>query len=362
MVFTREHKSFIIESYFRNGIHENGQWIYSVQACMVEFQQKFPDIGVLEYDFARMVRKTVDLFRQTGSIERKKGSGRLITARTQETIADVNERLLNDPTKSLRRISQEVNLSLNTCHKIARKDLHLTPYRMKTFHELLPPDHARRLTYCQWFTEHLMQDDGLLDLTFFSDESWCHLSGYVNSQTMRYWSAENPHIFRETPLHPVKVGIFVAVSRRRIIGPIFFDYTINGERYRNNILQVFFGQLRDDELQRGYFQQDGARAHTARETIAFIRQFFGDRVISLGCRPEFPPRSPDLTPLDYFLFPHLKNTIFKTPIPNVEELRDRITEVCANITPQMLENTFENMKLRVQLCLRENGGHFQQFL
>lgn len=30
--------------------------------------------------------------------------------------------------------------------------------------------------------------------TLYSDKSWFHLSGYVNSQSVHLWSTENPHV------------------------------------------------------------------------------------------------------------------------------------------------------------------------
>lgn len=127
-------------------------------------------------------------------------------------------------------------------------------------------------------------------------------------------------------------------------------------------MSEFVQQLHDDELQHGYFQQDGATAHTARETIAFLREFFDNRLISLHTQVEFPPRSPCLTIMDYFVFPYLKNRIFRTPVPNLQELEQRIVEECATITPVMLQNAFDNMRRRVNLCIEQGGGQFQQFL
>lgn len=361
MVFTQEHKIFLIESYFRSGVQENGEWRYSIQACINEFREKFPQVAIDVKNLQNTIVNTVQLFRSTGSILRKEGSGRP-SLRTQETVEDVRQRLIDEPTKSLRKLKQEVGLSYGTCQKILKKDLHLYPYKMQVYQELLPADYNRRLLYCQWFMQRLMNNDELLNVTFYSDEAWFHLSGYVNSQNMRLWSADNPHIFHETPLHPIQVGVWIAVSRRRLIGPIFFEESVTAERYRNNILNVFVNQLHDDELEQGYFQQDGARAHTARETLHYLREFFDDRIISIGSEPEFPPRSPDLTVLDFFIFPHLKNTIFKTPVNTVEDLKNRIREECANITPEVLRNVFMNMKRRVNLCLENRGQHFQQFL
>jgi hypothetical protein len=46
MVFTSEQKRrLIIESYFRNGVFNNGQWTDSAIACLTEFRQKFPNLN-----------------------------------------------------------------------------------------------------------------------------------------------------------------------------------------------------------------------------------------------------------------------------------------------------------------------------
>jgi hypothetical protein len=56
---------------------------------------------------------------------------------------------------------------------------------------------------------------------FFFDEAWFSFRGEVNSQTNRYWNAENPRIIHELPRHDEKIDVWCAVSARRIIGPIF---------------------------------------------------------------------------------------------------------------------------------------------
>jgi hypothetical protein len=61
------------------------------------------------------------------------------------------------------------------------------------------------------------------------------------------------------PLQPIKTSAWVAMSRRRIIGPIFFNETINSQRYRRRLLDPFINQLDDVELTNGYFQRDSNR-------------------------------------------------------------------------------------------------------
>jgi hypothetical protein len=67
----------------------------------------------------------------------------------------------------------------------------------------------------------------------------------------------------DTPLHDQKVGVWCATSRNRIIGPIFFDDTLKSEFYGEVILYLFVEHLNEDEIVRGYLQQDGATTHTA---------------------------------------------------------------------------------------------------
>jgi hypothetical protein len=58
-------------------------------------------------------------------------------------------------------------------------------------------------------------------VTFFSDEARFHLQGYINTRNNRYWSSQNPHPTHKVLLHPVKVGVWCAVSARKIAVPVF---------------------------------------------------------------------------------------------------------------------------------------------
>ena len=79
----------------------------------------------------------------------------------------------------------------------------------------------KRVRFCLWIKDFLTQNPGILDVTFFTDEAWFHLSGYVNSLNTRTWAAENPYTVHEEPLHSQKIGVWCGITRGRIIGPIF---------------------------------------------------------------------------------------------------------------------------------------------
>jgi hypothetical protein len=50
--------------------------------------------------------------------------------KTAENIKEVEERIAETPNKSIRRLTQETNLSFGTIQLIHKKDLHFFPYRL----------------------------------------------------------------------------------------------------------------------------------------------------------------------------------------------------------------------------------------
>ncbi|GFT65672.1 hypothetical protein TNCV_2934101 [Trichonephila clavipes] len=56
----------------------------------------------------------------------------------------------------------------------------------------------------------------------------------------------------------------------------------------------------------------------------------------------WPPRSCDLTPLDYFLWGYVKSLVFADKPQTLDHLEDNIHRVIADIRPQMLEKVIEN--------------------
>ncbi|GBN22972.1 hypothetical protein AVEN_185205-1 [Araneus ventricosus] len=87
---------------------------------------------------------------------------------------------------------------------------------------------------------------------------------------------------------------------------------------------------------------------------------FQNQVIRYGGFVEWLPRSPDLTPLDFFLWGHIKGQVYATPPSTLQDLRRRITDAFASVTPTMLHNVEREIQSRVQMCIVANGEHFEQ--
>jgi hypothetical protein len=152
-----------------------------------------------------------------------------------------------------------------------------------------------------------MKTVDILDVTFFTDEVWFHLSGYVNTQNTLLCLSENPHAVHGKPLHDHKLGVWIAISRQCIVGFLLFEETLNS-RYSCSVLYDFIGLFGEDEITYTWFQQDGATVHTANNSMKFLNEIFREHVIS---RNLWPPHLPDITPPDFYLWRAAKSAVYR---------------------------------------------------
>ncbi|KAJ8918613.1 hypothetical protein NQ315_013119 [Exocentrus adspersus] len=95
------------------------------------------------------------------------------------------------------------------------------------------------------------------------------------------------------------------------LGPHFFNTTLNGDSYLNFLQQEFedyFGELPLEQERNIVFQQDGAPPHSIGAVTDYLNQRF-HVWIGRNAPIKWPPNSPDLTPLDTFLWGTLKDRI-----------------------------------------------------
>jgi hypothetical protein len=271
-----------------------------------------------------------------------------------EKVAEIQGLVIDNRNLSLRRIGQQVGLAHSTVRVALKSHLGLKPYKVTVVHQLLPADSEARLHFCEWLSENAINDSQFLPKVFFTDEAWFHLNGYVNSQNSRTWSASNPHVIHELPLHPLKVGVWAAMSCQRIF-ILFFECTVNSAIYCGFIDQLA-ATFTEEEIASAWFQQDGAPAHCSRVSMNHLSHYFGERLITKGL---WPPRSPDLSPPDYFLWGYLKDKVYSNNPQTIQALKDNIVAEVNNISPLLLHKVITSLAQRAEMCFLANGMHFQ---
>ncbi|GFT47264.1 transposable element Tc3 transposase [Trichonephila clavipes] len=128
------------------------------------------------------------------------------------------------------------------------------------------------------------------------------------------------------------------------------------------ITNFFIPELNNHDVQELWFQQDGATCHTARATIDLLKDTLGDRLISRFGPVNWPPRSCDLTPLDYFLWGYVKSLVYADKPQTLDHLEDNIRRVIADIRPQILEQVIENWTSRLDYIRASRGSHMPEII
>jgi len=100
-------------------------------------------------------------------------------------------------------------------------------------------------------------------------------------------------------------------------------------------------------------------SHIKHASMREIESFFKDRIISKNL---WPPRSPDLTPADFFLSGLLKGKVYKNAPRTIEPLKDAIRQEIQAVSFDTLGKVFQNLEKRIQVCLDVKGDQFQHRL
>ncbi|GFY47670.1 putative DD41D transposase [Trichonephila inaurata madagascariensis] len=353
--YTNEQRLQILKIYYRNS--------ESVAATLRALTTIF---GRNSRPSRQAVTSLVKKFESTYSLCDVAMPVRLRVDRSVENITTVETSVANDPNQSIPRRSQELGIAKTTLWRNLRKDLTLHPYKIRLTQELKPMDHSKGRTFSDWALEKMRQDDQFHRKIIFSDEAHFWLNGFVNKQNMRYWAGENPHVLNEKPLHPQKITVWCGLHAGGIIGPYFFvddsgrHVTVNGDRYRAMIIDYFWPELEYMDLDSMWFQQDGATSHTAHVTIDLLKNKFDERVISRNGPVNRPPRSCDLTPLDFFLWGCVKSLVYANKPTTLEELKANIEREIAAVSAEMCGRVMENWVYRINRCKRARGGHMSK--
>ena len=102
---------------------------------------------------------------------------------------------------------------------------------------------------------------------------------------------------------------------------------------------------------------NGSKKEAGR-VLSWLGTKFNDRIISRRTPIPWPPQSPDLNPLDFWLWGHLGKIIQRS----IDELMQTVEDARNTITPDNIDESLRNLTKRLQSCVAQSGGHFQHLL
>lgn len=295
---------------------------------------------------------------------------REIQPRVQQERSRASEELVlgafyADPCQSCRNVGKSVGYSECRVRQILHK-YKFKPYKLQSHQELLDNDEERRNTFCEIMLQKTVGNDNFLKNICFTDESTFYLHTQPNKQNSRVWSNSNPHKFVSTHSQKSKkVNIWAGILNHHIIGPFIIEGTLNGEKYLELLQEQIIPRIREVAIvDNVWYQHDGCPSHFVRPVTNLLNETFPNRWIGRGGAVHWPPRSPDLSPNDFFLWPYISNKVFTATSKYnlIQEVANSILQVSNRIDARILANVRKEFFERLSHCLIQNGGLFEHLL
>lgn len=240
------------------------------------------------------------------------------------------------------------------------------PFKLHLSQTLHPGDQNRRMQFCNWLLNKTGENPNFCAKILWSDE--CNFSnlGLFNRKNEHIWSIQNPRQYVEVRnQNRFGFNVWAGILNNRLLGPLIYEGTLNANRYLEFLrgpISEYLDNLPLLEVHNMWWQQDGAPPHNSILVKNYLHEAFPGQWIGNGGAVEWSARSPDLSPLDYFLWGNIKNTVYKQRYANIGELQDSVVAAFDGIPGRNIERAVRSIERRAQMCIQENGSLFEHLL
>ena len=187
--------------------------------------------------------------------------------------------------------------------------------------------------------DRISENEVVLERICFSDEATFHVSEKLNKHNVKIWGSEHPHKIEEFQRGGPKVNVRCGMMCNQIIGPFFFLEAANNADVYFDLLTEYAAPQLIDVQPTIIFQRDSAPPHWILRVHHFLNKTFPDQCSGRDRPISWPSRSPDIIPLDFFLWGYVKDIVYRTKVRDITELKQRISDAIDTIDEAMLQRT-----------------------
>lgn len=346
----------------------------NAEAAVREYHRRYPNRRVPD---ARVFIRTHQNFRNFGlRVNNERNRNRRYNIQNNRILRTFD----NNPRLSSRKAAQHLHIPkskiLRTLHDDHRHAYHLQPVQ-----DLHPGDAEKRIRFCQWLLNSTEENPDFLHKILWTDESSFTRRGVTNYHNIHIWAHQNPREIRPRSFqNEFSVNVWLGVIDGNVCGPHFLPPRLNSElfmEFLNNNLQDYLEDLPINLRYESWIQLDGAPPHFGIAVREWLNTNYPQRWIGRLGRNDmnndvvngigpvaWPPRSPDLNPLDFYVWGTIKDKVYANPVLTREDLILRIQQACNDMrrNPHEVSAAINALVRRCRKCIEVGGLHFEQFL
>jgi len=297
---------------FTNAGYADMMYVYgccdgSATAAVEEYRRRFPMRRIPD---RRLFYRVFNTLRECGPLTSAYVSSERTSKQNMEKQESILDMVGRCPTTSTRRLSARIGVSRTRVWRTLPED-GLYPFHPQPVQNLDPGDSVMRVEFCHW----LHTNRQLLPLIIFIEEATFTSNGIKNTRNSHRWSHENPHGTVEKKFQRrFSINMWCGMIDDMLIGPVILDDRMTGQNYLDLLQNELPKQLEDVPLATRiamYCQHDGAPSHYTQHVMQHLNDTFPYRWIGRGSTINWPPRSPDLNPLDFCLWGLMKSEVYR---------------------------------------------------
>jgi len=362
MVFSSEDKAVI-----KNDFEEKGWTAYKI------WKEHPTKKWVL-----RSVQRLVNKIKETGPFERRPGSGRPVTATTEENGVLVEMLICSQEEspgthKSPQGIAPMVGISRSSVKRLVKRRGYKQFKRLKT-PRMSETTRQRRTERSGRLADCFEKNPRLIEKCAFQDEKDFTLEVPLNPQNDRVYfkgdkkDVPEENLFHQTNRQSKKVMVSACLTWNGATQPFFVNENgmkVNAVTYKKHLEKKLIPSVAKLFPHENWiFLQDGAPSHGSNLVQGFMEERLRKRFVK---KTDWPPSSPDCNPLDYYFWDAVKAEVYRgrlnNPFENEEQLKRKIKSVWKKIgsNHEIIRKALKQFLPRVRTVNENNGGCIKLF-
>ncbi|GJQ73228.1 hypothetical protein Trydic_g1110, partial [Trypoxylus dichotomus] len=265
--------------------------------------------------------------RGTGDIKPHRGRGGGAT-KSHRTLKAEEEMLKmiedDDRTLSTRFIARQIRISRSTVWRTLR-EAQLDPRETQKEQALTSENQTARVQFCEWFVKQCELNIDFAPNILTTDESSFTSTEIYDFQNV--WSGNTQLRFT--------VNVWAGILNGMVIGPLILPAQLTPKWYLHflaNKLPELLENVPLNVRRDMWFLHDGTSPHFERKVRQYLRDLFQKRRITRKGHVQWPARSPDLNPVNFYLWERMKQLVYgEGEVNNELEMQERIKTAAAKL-------------------------------